>query len=216
MTIPKIAAALIFIGLNFYAYNYLASENLIPSRERFDSFPDKIGPWSCRARDIMPDDVLENLGVTDYLICNYINDETNETINFYVGYHEQQQRSDSGKTTLIHPPEHCLPGSGWDIIASEIVDVDYGIPGQAKRVIVAKGDHRQLVYFWYQSRGHVIAKNLDRLAYMFIDRALRSRTDGSLVRFMVPVHRGDFERAEATFQQFASSVLPKIPPYIPE
>lgn len=216
MTAPKIAAALLFIGLNFYAYNYLANEDIIPPRELFETFPDEISAWTCVGRETMPDDIIDNLGVTDYLICNYINEDTQDAINFYAGYHARQQRSDSGKTTLIHPPEHCLPGSGWDIIASEVVDIDYGIPGQAKRVVVAKGDHRQLVYFWYQSRGHVIANNTDRLMYMFLDRAMRSRTDGALLRFMIPVRRGDFDAAEETFQQFASVMLPKIPPYIPE
>ncbi len=216
MTAPKIAAALLFIGLNFYAYNYLANEDIIPPRELFETFPDEISAWTCVGRETMADDIIDNLGVTDYLICNYINEDTQDAINFYAGYHARQQRSDSGKTTLIHPPEHCLPGAGWDIIASEVVDIDYGIPGQAKRVVVAKGDHRQLVYFWYQSRGHVIANNTDRLMYMFLDRAMRSRTDGALLRFMIPVRRGNFDAAEETFQQFASVMLPKIPPYIPE
>ena len=215
MTIPKIIAALVFIALNYYAYHFFATTEIIPERLLFSELPNEFGEWQCRERQDMDEEIIQNLGVTDYLICDFYSSEGDAPINLYVGYHERQQRSDSGKTTLIHPPEHCLPGSGWDIIESEIVDVDFGIPGQAKRVVIAKGDYRSLVYFWYQSRGRVIAKDTDRIAYMFIDRATRSRTDGSLVRFTVNIERGDVERADQAFQNFAMQLLGEVEPFLP-
>ena len=30
-----------------------------------------------------------------------------------------------GKATAIHPPEHCLPGSGWDVIDSQVVPIEF-------------------------------------------------------------------------------------------
>jgi EpsI family protein len=213
--IAKVIVAVLFIGLNYYAYHNFASQDVIPERELFESFPDEIGAWSCRQRQPMGQDVIDNLGVTDYLICVFENKETHEWVDFYAGYHASQQRSDSGKTSLIHPPEHCLPGSGWDIIESSIVKVDYGIPGEAKRVVIAKGKARRLVYFWYQSRGHVIAGNFDRMKHMFIDRALEGRTDGSLIRFTTPIRRGDNAEAEARVEGFAAAILPLLSPHVP-
>ena len=49
----------------------------------------------------------------------------------------------------------------------------------------------------------------------FIDRALRGRTDGSLIRFTTPIDRGDEEQAEARVKDFAAGILPLLPPYIP-
>ena len=134
MTIAKLIVALLFVAVNSYAYNNLATGDVIPERETFASFPDEFDGWKCTNRQTMEQDVLDNLGVTDYLICTYKNEELRQYVEFYMGYHEKQERSDSGKTTLIHPPEHCLPGSGWDIIDTTIIPVDFGIPGRAKRV----------------------------------------------------------------------------------
>lgn len=215
MTYAKLIVALLFIGLNSYVYNNLAKGDIIPPRETFDEFPDDFDGWQCNRREEMAADVLDNLGVTDYIICRYIDEASERYVDFYAGYHEKQERSDSGKTTLIHPPEHCLPGSGWDIIESKVVPIDFGIPGEAKRVVIAKGQARNLVYFWYQSRGHVIGTNFGRLEHLFVDRAVRHRTDGSLVRLTVPIHRGNFEDADATFFEFARKMAGELPRFIP-
>ncbi|MDP6978444.1 MAG: EpsI family protein [Myxococcota bacterium] len=216
MTVAKLIVALLFIAINSYAYNNLAQGDIIPEREVFANFPNDIDGWACKKRGTMEQDVLDNLGVTDYLICRFRETEgSRRHVDFYAGYHEKQERSDSGKTTLIHPPEHCLPGSGWDIIESSIVPIDFGIAGDAKRVVIAKGKARALVYFWYQSRGHVIGTNFGRLRHLFFDRALRNRTDGSLLRFTMPVERDNFDEADETFRAFASRIAGDLPRYIP-
>ena len=215
MTVAKLIVALFFIGVNSYAYNYLATGDIIPPRENFSEFPDDFNGWECRNRLEMDAATLDNLGVTDYILCSYRNKQLDKQVDFYAGYHERQERSDSGKTTLIHPPEHCLPGSGWDIIETTIVPVNFGIEGEAKRVVIAKGNGRNLVYFWYQSRGHVIGTNIDRLRHLFLDRAFRNRTDGALLRFTMPVDRGNYEAADEAFRQFASLMAGELPRFIP-
>jgi len=215
MNPSKLIVAILFIAANSYAYNNLAQGDIIPAREEFKDFPDDFGGWRCQNRQEMEQEVLDNLGVTDYIICRYNDSEGDRFVDFYAGYHEKQERSDSGKTTLIHPPEHCLPGSGWDIIETTIVPVDFGIPGDAKRVVIAKGAARNLVYFWYQSRGHVIGTNFGRLRHLFFDRALRNRTDGSLLRFTMPIHRGNFDEADETFRAFARKMADDLPRFIP-
>jgi EpsI family protein len=215
MTVAKLIVALMFIGANSYVYNYLATGDIIPPRESFADFPNDFDGWECRNRQEMDEDVLSNLGVTDYLLCRYMNYKLDRRVDFYAGYHERQERSDSGKTTIIHPPEHCLPGSGWDIIETTIVPVDFDIPGEAKRVVIAKGNARNLVYFWYQSRGHVIGTNVNRLRHLFFDRALRNRTDGALLRFTMSVKRGNYEEADEAFRQFAAVMAGELPRFIP-
>jgi EpsI family protein len=212
----KLIAALAFVGLNFYAYHYFASDDFIPTRSTFASVPMAVGDWSCPQREAMDPEVIANLGVTDYLICNYTNEETRRTVGIYAGYHARQVRSESGGETVIHPPEHCLPGSGWDIIKSEIVPIDFGTPGEAKRVIIAKGNQRNLVYFWYQTHGRVIARNHEKLIYMFLDRAFDHRTDGSLIRFTVPIGPAGESVAEAAFYDLARQLVPVVSTHLPE
>jgi len=212
----KLIAALLFVGLNLYTYRYLASEDFIPPRSTFESVPMQVGDWRCDGSEIMDEETLDRLGVTDYLLCNYVGTGDGRWVNVYAGYHERQVRSDSAGETIIHPPEHCLPGSGWDIIQSDVVPIDFGIPGEAKRVIIAKGNQRNLVYFWYQSHGRVIARNHEKVLYMFLDRALEGRTDASLLRFTVPIGAGGEAAAEETFRELASLLTPILSTHIPQ
>ncbi|MCP4905557.1 MAG: EpsI family protein [bacterium] len=212
----KIAAALLFLALNTYVYWYLGSTEVIPAREPFGLFPDAIAEWRCANRETLDDQTLRNLQVTDYLSCNFFKPETNIASHLYIGYHERQTRDDqSGLVSAIHPPEHCLPGSGWNVIDAQVVPIDIGSGGEAKRFVIAKGNQRALVYFWYHSRGRVIARNHHKIIWMFLDRARRGRTDGSLVRFTVPIQFGDEKAAEAIFEEFASTVTPLLSDFIP-
>ncbi len=47
-------------------------------------------------------------------------------------------------------------------------------------------------------------------------RAVRSRTDGSLVRFTVRILRKDEATAEASFYELAPRVMALLPAYVPE
>jgi EpsI family protein len=219
----RLAAAVVFLALNFYTYHFFATEEHTPTRASFSRFPLQLGDWRCTERQRLQADVERNLGATDYLICDYQRAEPPGLVGFYVGYHETQVRRAGGGSASanpIHPPRHCLPGSGWDIIgASKVVLELPGLPerpARANRLIVAKGEARQLVYYWYQSRGRVITEDWSKIVNLFWDRATRNRTDGSLVRFSVPILRDDDARAEADFQDLATRLLPLLPDFVPE
>jgi EpsI family protein len=213
----KLIAALTFLALNSYVYWYMGSAEVVPPRESFESFPDRLGDWQCQGRETLDDAVLNNLQVSDYLSCVYVSKELGAAAHVYIGYHERQTRDrESGRAAVIHPPEHCLPGAGWDVIDSKIVPIDVGRKGEAKRFVIAKGNQRALVYFWYQSRGHVIARSHEKILWMFYDRATRGRTDGSLVRFTIPVYYGDLETAEETFRELSSEVTALLSRYVPD
>jgi EpsI family protein len=217
----KLSVALIFLGLNFYTYHYLATDPIFPDRESFEEFPDQLENWNCRERQLMDDETLANLGVTDYLLCNFKNPELGGMVGVYVGYHASQIREDGGGSgnNTIHPPAHCLPGSGWDIIDNRLVELDFPglpqVPAAVRRLVIARGDDRQLVYYWYQSRGRVVSQDWQKIVYVGFDRAVRSRTDGSLVRFTVPILHEDEATAEASFYELAPPVLALLPAYVP-
>jgi EpsI family protein len=216
----RFAAALGFLALNFYIYHYFALQAVIPPRETFASFPLQVGEWRCDGRQTMDEKTLENLGATDYFICDYTRRDYG-AVSLYVGYHATQIREEGGGSgeNSIHPPAHCLPGSGWDIIASKDVDLDLpGLPqapATVKRLVIAKGAQRQLVYYWYQTQGRVIADDWQKILYTGFDRATRGRTDGSLVRFTIPISRNDDEHAERAFRDLAPLIVARLTPYIP-
>jgi EpsI family protein len=218
----KTLAAVAFVGLNFYTYHYLATKPVYPERKTFAEFPLELGVWDCPERFEMDAETENNLGVTDYLSCRYRNPEDRAGVDVYVGYHSSQVREEGGGAgeNSIHPPAHCLPGSGWDIIENRTVPLEldgWNHSGTTvKRLVIAKGEARQLVYYWYQSRGRVISQDWKKIVYVGLDRALKNRTDGSLVRFTVPMLRNDEERAETAFRDLAPRVLNEIAAYVPE
>jgi EpsI family protein len=217
----KLAVALAVLALNFYTYHYFARNAVIPSHESFASFPLEAGDWRCKEKQVLDEAVLENLGATDYLICDYYRADST-LVQVYVGYHATQIREEGGGSgeNSIHPPAHCLPGSGWDIIDSRTVPLDLpGLPqpdATVKRLVIARGNARQLVYYWYQSQGRVISEDWKKILYVSFDRATRRRTDGSLVRFTIPILRDDEEGAERAFESLARQILPILQRYIPK
>jgi len=217
--VTKLIVALGFLGLNFYVYNFFASEAVYPDREPFANFPLEIEEgWTCPERLGISDEVNAELGVTDFLLCDFRNPERRKFVNVYVGYHASQVREGGSDENSIHPPAHCLPGSGWDIIRNETVPLGElsPVPGATgKRLVIAKGKHRQIVYYWYQSRGRVISEDWKKIVFVGLDRATRKRTDGSLVRFTVPFRQGDEESAEAALLSIAPHVLSRLPDYVP-
>lgn len=215
----KLLVAVFFLGLNFYIYHFLATSEMHPPRADLSTFPLQLGSWTCPQRQPMEQKIIDNLGVTDYLICEFRSPDQMVPAGLYLGYHESQVGTEDGGETRIHPPAHCLPGSGWNIIQSEDVKLDIpglpGAPADVKRVVIAKGDARQVVYYWYQERGRVIADDWKKLIALFWDRARMQRTDGALVRFTFPMMRGQEDKADAAFQDLASHVVPLLPDYVP-
>src|SRR6516225_932342 len=131
----KWLVALTFLGLNFYIYHFLATEEVEPPRVSLSYFPTAFDDWHCLARDRMAKAVEDELGVTDYIVCDFVKQTTllatqmtpeeraqPPVVGVYIGYHASQTRREGGGNgvTMIHPPAHCLPGSGWDIIAAQL------------------------------------------------------------------------------------------------
>jgi EpsI family protein len=217
----KTIVAIAFIGLNYYTYHHLANKAVYPERLDFSEFPLELSAWHCPKADEMDAKTERNLGVSDYFLCRYINQDLHAVADIYIGYHRSQVREEGGGSgeNSIHPPAHCLPGSGWDIIDNQTVPLDLeGLPQSGrfvKRMIIAKGQNRQLVYYWYQSRGRVIAHDWQKIFYVGLDRAIKQRTDGSLVRFTIPIIRNDEEKADLAFHDLAPRILAEIPEYVP-
>jgi EpsI family protein len=217
----KLIVAVAVLALNFYTYHFLATEFVVPPRQSFSDFPLELDGWRCKERERIEAKFEQRLGLTDYLLCDFRRNP-GEVVNVYVGYNQVQVREEGGAAAVasIHPPAHCLPGSGWDIIESRTVKLDLpGLPqpdATAKRLVIAKGKARQLVYYWYQSRGRVISEDWKKILYVGWDRATQGRTDGSLVRFTTVVARNNEKKAEAAVLDLARQVSARLSRYVPE
>ena len=173
-----VAAAIVFLGANFALFRFVGEAEAYPQRRPLAEFPTQVGEWSCRSRIFMDEGTLRISDVDDYHLCNYERRRSAEpdaqsgqtapveVVNLYLGYHARQMRAGgTGRGDAegaIHPPKHCLPGSGWDIVEAGEVEIEAeGLPGgraAVNRFIIARGNDRQVVYYWYHSRGRVVAR----------------------------------------------------------
>lgn len=177
-------------------------------REPLTTLPYELDEWSGRDARPFPDDVVALLGVDDYVHRTYLNGAA-VPVSLYAGYYTSQRQGDT-----IHSPQNCLPGAGWRPISSTIVS----LPTARGRVsvnqyVIQKGLDKQVVLYWYQGRGRVVANEYRNKLLMMWDAATEGRTNGGLVRVMTPVTAGADAAAEAA--AFATTLLPRLERFMP-
>ena len=184
-----------------------------PEREFFSSFPRTIANWNGNPKTL-ENTVLETLDLSDYLLADYV-DDTAVPVNFYVAYYESQRKGSSP-----HSPTVCLPGGGWQI--TDLTRQNYTGSGakqafEFNRVIISKGKYRQLVYYWFEERGRVMADEYAVKWQLFLDAMFMNRTDGALVRLTTPIAAGEsVENADQRITDFLAGALPLLPEYVPQ
>ena len=69
--------------------------------------------------------------------------------------------------------------------------------------------------YWYEGRGRPLASEYWGKIYTVIDSVRRRRSDGAMVRIMVPIGNSK-EEAEQTAVELASHAAPELPAFIPD
>jgi len=159
---------------------------------------------------------LGELKLTDYFIGNFKHKNSNLPVNFYTAWYQEQRKGAS-----IHSPKSCLPGGGWVIrqhTTEAINAIDAaGQPLNVNRVVMQMGEHKQLVYYWFQGRGRNITNEYMAKWYIFWDSLTRNRTDGALVRLITYVPEGsDIAEADQRLVDYLDAFYPLFPDYIPD
>ncbi|TKB82287.1 MAG: EpsI family protein [Nitrospira sp.] len=214
-SLPLILSIIVLAGAWGLLTSLSHGEPMLNKRP-FSEFPVSLaGHW--KGTEIgMDQEILDVLKVSDYMLRMYQPSATLESgttpasghgpLWLYVGYYQSQR---TGAT--YHSPKNCLPGAGWQLSESNYVSVPTptGASATINRVVVGKGLERQLILYWYQDRGRIIASEYWAKAYMIWDAMTKNRTDGSLVRLSIPVTTSteDAYREGMTFLQDAWPVL---------
>ncbi len=185
------------------------SENIQPSLS-FDNFPLEVDQWR-GVRSSLDEQVYNILGVEDYVMADY-RDLSGRGINLYVGFYQSQSQGD-----IIHSPKNCLPGAGWKIVDVREETIQFkGEDSSAKvaSLLLKKGEATQVVLYWYQSRGRIIASEYWQKIWLVVDSITRQRTDGSFVRLIAPVQK-DETRTLKVLKSFAKQIKPHLDAHIP-
>ncbi len=202
---PLIAAILLLMGSGVVAQFLDQRTENLPEHRSFVNYPLQLGDWVGK-HEKLDAPVIEKLGMTDYLLANYHNDE-GTFVNFYVAYYQSQRKGVSP-----HSPRVCIPGGGWEIAEFERTEANNH---PVNRVLIKKGNQRQLVYYWFQGHGRIIANEYINKWYLFVDSVFKNRTDGALVRYTIAVgQHEDIKVAEAKILSFMAESESQLNNYI--
>ena len=187
-----------------------SGSEVVPPRTPLSAFPSELNGWT--GTDVQLDkEVLDILGPGDFLVRDYHSDQ--QSVALFVAYFPSQRAGDT-----IHSPKNCLPGAGWAPVQADRVEIN--LPGHApfpaNRYLIAKGEERQLVLYWYLAHDRVVASEYASKFYLVADSIRLHRSDGSLVRVSTPLERGDdIASAQARLLSFAGNILPLLNTYVP-
>jgi EpsI family protein len=171
------------------------------------------GGWAMIQEGYVDDETEAVLKADDTLTRTYGNAKHRERANLFVAYFKTQR---TGKAP--HSPKNCLPGSGWEASTEDYLDV--AIPGMAEpihvnRYIVAKGEQKSVVLYWYQTQRRVVASEY-RAKILSVEDAIRyNRTDTALVRVVVPFLGNDDASAQREAVDFVQAFFTPLREYLP-
>jgi EpsI family protein len=208
-----ILAAALLLSTAVFLRARSGAEN-VPAHKPLAEMPLLLGDWV--GRDVpMSADVLAVLGPGDFLTRLYSQqDRRIPGVDLYIAYFPTQRSGDT-----IHSPKNCLPGAGWAPLSSNKISIPRsdGPPIESNRYVLAMGDQRMLVLYWYQAHGRAVASEYSAKFYLVADAMRMNRTDGALVRVLTPVATGreTIEDAERRAIGFAKLIIPSLDDYVP-
>jgi exosortase D (VPLPA-CTERM-specific) len=210
---PVMASALLVLAVSVALLLLPGRALAVPARASFDHFPDQIGAWHGQRRTLERV-YLDQLKLSDYLLSDYSREDS-APINFYVAWYNAQSAGESA-----HSPRSCLPGGGWRF--TDVRRVDIALPGQGARLlrvnraVIENAGQRELMYYWFQQRGRVVTNEYMVKWYLLWDAVTRNRTDGAMVRLVMPLQVGQAaDESDAPLRDFAGAVAPQLTRFVP-
>jgi exosortase D (VPLPA-CTERM-specific) len=209
-TSPLVACLLMLCVGGVAIYLVSNRSEAIQDRTRFVEFPTQMGDWRGHVA-LLDLETEKYLKVDDYILSDYVRPD-GKLVNLYIAYYASQRNGESP-----HSPVVCLPGSGWIITDFKEIDRKYLSNDQRfNRVIIEKGQVKQLVYYWFDERGRTITNEWWAKFYLLADAIFENRTDGALVRLTTRVLPNETEQdADSRLQAFMRDAVPRLSRFLP-
>ncbi len=203
-----ISVALLVVA--FFALHFRSAGEGVPLRKSFDSFPEAIGEWRGRDDTLLDAATVGMLRMSDYVLRRYV-DQRGHMAWLYVAYWQSQRRGAD-----IHSPKNCLPGGGWEPVETRrlTIPVAGAAPIVVNHFLIQKDRRMQVVIYWFQAQGTVVAGELDAKIEMVRSAVLKNRTDGALVRISAPV-QGTVQETTDGLVRYIQSLHPILREYLP-
>ena len=200
---------LVMSGMLVNGWSYLGEAQV--ARNELKNFPIEVGPWKQVGVDRRFDaETLSVLRASDYLLRDYRLSK-GPAANLYIGYYATQRDGAS-----YHSPLNCLPGAGWSMRDPELVPISLpdGKSFVANKYVIQNGSTRELMIYWYQGRGRMVASEYWGKIYTVLDSVRLRRSDAAMVRVMVPITASDAAALESA-REFAAVTSEVLPEFVP-
>jgi EpsI family protein len=200
---------LIMFGILVNAWAYLGEAHVQP--QQLKNFPVQMGAWKQEGSDQRFDEqTMSILRASDYLLRGY-RLENGQRASLYVGYYATQRDGAS-----YHSPLNCLPGSGWSMADPALITIKSpdGKSFVANKYVIENGSTRELMIYWYQGRGRIIASEYWGKVYTVLDSVRLRRSDAAMVRVTVPIMSSNDAALESA-REFAGVTSDVLTEYVP-
>lgn len=204
-----LAASALILLQGALMYSAIRPES-VPSSLPLSQLPGTLGSWKLLEEGLVDEETRSILKADDLLNRTYADGSTGAGL-FIAAFRSQR----NGKAP--HSPKNCLPGNGWTPMKSEEISLDVGgrEPIQVNRYVVAHGDERSLVLYWYQSRDRAIANEYAAKFWVVVDAMRLNRTDTALVRVIVPLTNRDEQAASRAAADFVRALYGTLRQHLP-
>lgn len=185
---------------------------MVPPGRPLAQFPISIGTWQLRQEGYVDQETQAVLQADDLLTRMYADTAAPRAADLYIAAFRSQR---NGKAP--HSPKNCLPGAGWTPLEQNEIQVDVGAPKpiSVNRYVIAHGDARSVVLYWYQSRDRSVASEYTAKFWVVADAIRYNRTDTALIRVIVPIVNQDTQAADRTAADFVKAVFGTIRQFLP-
>jgi EpsI family protein len=175
---------------------------------KLHDLPWSLGPWEATSEQSIGSDVEAYLKPDEYILRDYADHRSPATIDLFVAYFKSLQNAYGP-----HSPRICLPGSGWLVSSSKIINI--AVPGRPAGIPVnqftmEKNSQRILVLYWYQNDRDVWAEEFHAKLRLLPDLIRYRRSDVSLVRLVAPLQNSSSDLALGDCIHFTERIFPLL------
>jgi EpsI family protein len=208
MTEPKTILVPIFLASQALLVHWTGTFERRPAKPDFGQFPIHFGAWE-RIREEPVDAATEaQLGADRLVSSTYMQEPNGRVVNLFVAWFQSQRAG----TSQPHSPQVCLPASGWVPETNGTININTSAGTiTVNRYVIAKGQERAVVLYWYQSPRRVIAGEWSAKFWLMADALRDRRTDTSLVRVTSWVSKDqDLAATTEVASQFSERLYPLL------
>ncbi|MFO8012487.1 MAG: EpsI family protein [Phycisphaerae bacterium] len=157
----------------------------------------------------VPQSVMDILETKDILLRQYLG-TGGPPVSFQLVFSEDNRKG-------THPPDVCLEGGGWDIVAKAPVavhDVDGRGTVPCREIIVQKGAERAYHLYTYCCGDTYTPSFWEQQLRILLNGLLRRNASGALIEVSMPV-QGNLEEARRGSKRFMAAVVPYLDRNLP-